>query len=122
MRPAPSGGSRASTSRQWRRPLNTKPESLLKVKIGLEVHCQLTALKTKLFCGCSSDYRASEPNEKICPVCFGLPGTLPVLNSRAVEYATMIALALNCTVANRSLFYRKNYFYTDLPKALQISQ
>jgi aspartyl-tRNA(Asn)/glutamyl-tRNA(Gln) amidotransferase subunit B len=97
-------------------------ESRLKVKIGLEVHCQLTALKTKLFCSCSSDYRASEPNEKICPVCFGLPGTLPVLNAKAVEYATMIALALNCKVANRSLFYRKNYFYPDLPKGFQISQ
>ncbi len=93
-----------------------------KVKIGLEVHCQLTALKTKLFCSCSSDYRASEPNEKICPVCFGIPGTLPVLNAKAVEYATMIGLALNCTVASRSLFYRKNYFYPDLPKGFQISQ
>jgi aspartyl-tRNA(Asn)/glutamyl-tRNA(Gln) amidotransferase subunit B len=97
-------------------------ESKLKVKIGLEVHCQLTALKTKLFCSCSSDYRASEPNEKICPVCFGLPGTLPVLNAKAVECATMIALALNCSVANRSFFYRKNYFYPDLPKGFQISQ
>ncbi|HEV2390336.1 MAG TPA: Asp-tRNA(Asn)/Glu-tRNA(Gln) amidotransferase subunit GatB, partial [Nitrososphaerales archaeon] len=93
-----------------------------KVKIGLEVHCQLTALKTKLFCTCSSDYRSSEPNEKICPVCFGLPGTLPVLNAKAVEYATMIGLALGCTVASRSLFYRKNYFYPDLPKGFQISQ
>jgi aspartyl-tRNA(Asn)/glutamyl-tRNA(Gln) amidotransferase subunit B len=97
-------------------------ESSLKVKIGLEVHCQLTALKTKLFCPCSSDYRASGPNEKICPVCFGLPGTLPVLNAKAVEYAAMIGLALNCTVARRSLFYRKNYFYPDLPKGFQISQ
>jgi len=97
-------------------------ESGLRVKIGLEVHCQLTALKTKLFCSCSSDYRASEPNEKICPVCFGLPGTLPVLNAKAVEYAAMIGLALNCSVANRSLFYRKNYFYPDLPKGFQISQ
>ncbi len=96
--------------------------SRLKVKIGLEVHCQLTALKTKLFCSCSSDYRESEPNEKICPVCFGLPGTLPVLNAKAVEYATMVALALNCKVASRSLFYRKNYFYPDLPKGFQISQ
>jgi aspartyl-tRNA(Asn)/glutamyl-tRNA(Gln) amidotransferase subunit B len=95
---------------------------VLKVKVGLEVHCQLTALKTKLFCGCSSDYRKNEPNEKICPVCFGIPGTLPVLNAKAVEYATMIALALNCTVASRSLFYRKNYFYPDLPKGFQISQ
>jgi aspartyl-tRNA(Asn)/glutamyl-tRNA(Gln) amidotransferase subunit B len=93
-----------------------------KVKIGLEVHCQLTALKTKLFCSCSSDYRQSEPNEKVCQVCFGLPGTLPVLNSKAVEYATMIALALNCTVSERSVFYRKNYFYPDLPKGFQISQ
>jgi aspartyl-tRNA(Asn)/glutamyl-tRNA(Gln) amidotransferase subunit B len=97
-------------------------ESGLKVKIGLEVHCQLTALKTKLFCSCSSDYRASEANEKICPVCFGLPGTLPVLNAKAVEYATMIGLALDCKIANRSLFYRKNYFYPDLPKGFQISQ
>jgi len=97
-------------------------EAGLRVKIGLEVHCQLTALKTKLFCACSSDYRSSEPNEKICPVCFGLPGTLPVLNAKAVEYATMIGLALNCKVASRSVFYRKNYFYPDLPKGFQISQ
>ena len=97
-------------------------ESTLRVKIGLEVHCQLTALNTKLFCSCSSDYRSSEPNEKICPVCFGIPGTLPVLNAKAVEYATMIGLALNCTVANRSVFHRKNYFYPDLPKGFQISQ
>ena len=79
-------------------------------------------MKAKLFCGCSSDYRASEPNEKICPVCFGLPGTLPVLNSRAVEYATMVGLALNCKVEHSSLFYRKNYFYPDLPKGFQVSQ
>jgi aspartyl-tRNA(Asn)/glutamyl-tRNA(Gln) amidotransferase subunit B len=97
-------------------------EPTLRVKIGLEVHCQLTALRTKLFCSCSSDYRSSEPNEKICPVCFGLPGTLPVLNRKAVEYATMIGLALNCKVADRSVFYRKNYFYPDLPKGFQISQ
>jgi aspartyl-tRNA(Asn)/glutamyl-tRNA(Gln) amidotransferase subunit B len=102
--------------------MEAEAEPGLRVKIGLEVHCQLTALKTKLFCSCSSDYRASEPNEKICPVCFGLPGTLPVLNAKAVEYATMIGLALNCTVANRSFFYRKNYFYPDLPKGFQISQ
>jgi len=60
------------------------------IKIGLEVHCQLTALKTKLFCSCSSDYRSSEPNTKVCPVCFGLPGTLPVINGNAVEFAAMI--------------------------------
>ena len=97
-------------------------ENAPKVKIGLEVHCQLTALKTKLFCRCSSDYRSSEPNEKVCPVCFGLPGTLPVLNAKAAEHAAMIALALNCRLSGRSLFYRKNYFYPDLPKGFQISQ
>ena len=104
------------------RPPELQAESTAKVKIGLEVHCQLTALKTKLFCSCSSDYRESEPNEKVCPVCFGLPGTLPVLNAKAVEYATMIALALNCTSRTAPLFYRKNYFYPDLPKGFQISQ
>jgi aspartyl-tRNA(Asn)/glutamyl-tRNA(Gln) amidotransferase subunit B len=99
-----------------------RSQAKLKVKIGLEVHCQLTALRTKLFCSCSSDYRSSEPNTKICPVCFGLPGTLPVLNAKAVEYATMIGLALNCSISRRSLFYRKNYFYPDLPKGFQITQ
>ncbi|MDA4118344.1 MAG: Asp-tRNA(Asn)/Glu-tRNA(Gln) amidotransferase subunit GatB [Thaumarchaeota archaeon] len=99
-----------------------RPETTPKVKIGLEVHCQLTSLKTKLFCPCSSDYRSSEPNTKICPVCFGLPGTLPVLNAKAVEYATMVGLALNCEISRLSLFYRKNYFYPDLPKGFQITQ
>lgn len=92
------------------------------VKVGLEVHCQLTALSTKLFCGCSSDYREEEPNTRICPVCAGLPGTLPVLNRRAVELAAMIGLGLNCKVSEKPLFYRKNYFYPDLPKNYQISQ
>jgi aspartyl-tRNA(Asn)/glutamyl-tRNA(Gln) amidotransferase subunit B len=92
------------------------------VKIGLEIHCQLTALKTKLFCGCSSDYRGREPNELVCPVCFGLPGTLPVVNGRAVEYAIRIADALGCKVAGETTFYRKNYFYPDLTKNFQISQ
>jgi aspartyl-tRNA(Asn)/glutamyl-tRNA(Gln) amidotransferase subunit B len=92
------------------------------VMIGLEIHCQLTALKSKLFCGCSSDYRAREPNELVCPVCFGLPGTLPVLNARAVEYAIRIADALGCKVAAETTFYRKNYFYPDLSKNFQISQ
>jgi aspartyl-tRNA(Asn)/glutamyl-tRNA(Gln) amidotransferase subunit B len=92
------------------------------VMIGLEIHCQLTALKTKLFCGCSSDYRDRQPNELVCPVCFGLPGTLPVLNARAVEYAVRIADALGCKVATETTFYRKNYFYPDLSKNFQISQ
>ncbi|MEM3430567.1 MAG: Asp-tRNA(Asn)/Glu-tRNA(Gln) amidotransferase subunit GatB [Candidatus Bathyarchaeia archaeon] len=100
--------------------VETVPE--LKVKIGLEVHCQLTNLKSKLFCSCSADYRDSEPNTHICPVCMGMPGTLPVLNRKAVEDAIMIALALNMQVSSRTLFYRKNYFYPDMPKNFQISQ
>ncbi len=92
------------------------------VRIGLEIHCQLTALRTKLFCSCSSDYRGKQPNELVCPVCFGLPGTLPVLNAKGVEYAVRIANALGSTVAMETTFYRKNYFYPDLPKNFQISQ
>jgi len=92
------------------------------LKIGLEVHVQMTSLKTKLFCGCSSDYRGKEPNTLVCPVCLGLPGSLPVLNRKAVEYAVMAALAFNCELSNRMLFFRKNYFYPDLPKNFQITQ
>jgi len=92
------------------------------VKIGLEVHTQLTSLKTKLFCSCSSDYRGKEPNSVVCPVCLGLPGSLPVLNEKAVEYAVMAALAFNCKVSKRMLFFRKNYYYPDLPKNFQITQ
>jgi len=94
----------------------------LRVKIGLEVHCQLTNLKSKLFCNCSADYRQSEPNTHICPVCMGLPGTLPVLNRKAVDDALLIALALNMQISDRTIFYRKNYFYPDMPKNFQISQ
>ena len=93
-----------------------------KVKIGLEIHAQLTSLKSKLFCGCSSDYRGKDPNLLVCPVCLGIPGSLPVINSRAVEFAVMAALALNCTVSERMFFFRKNYFYPDMPKNFQISQ
>jgi aspartyl-tRNA(Asn)/glutamyl-tRNA(Gln) amidotransferase subunit B len=76
---------------------------------------------SKIFCGCSTAFGA-EPNTNCCPGCLGLPGTLPVLNRRAVEYAVMAALALNCRVQEKSVFARKNYFYPDLPKAYQISQ
>jgi aspartyl-tRNA(Asn)/glutamyl-tRNA(Gln) amidotransferase subunit B len=91
------------------------------VIVGLEVHCQLDT-KSKLFCGCSTDYRADGPNTHVCPVCLGLPGTMPVLNRRAIEYAMRVAKALNCTVLHESEFSRKNYFYPDLDKAYQITQ
>ena len=91
-------------------------------KIGLEIHCQLTNLKSKLFCSCKANYREFEPNENICPVCAGIPGSLPRLNQEAVKKATMIAMALNCSTPEKIAFFRKNYFYPDLPKNFQITQ
>jgi aspartyl-tRNA(Asn)/glutamyl-tRNA(Gln) amidotransferase subunit B len=88
--------------------------------IGLEVHVQLLT-NSKIFCGCSTHF-GDPPNTNVCPVCLGLPGTLPVLNKRAVELAMRASLALNCTVQEHSRFARKNYFYPDLPKGYQISQ
>lgn len=88
--------------------------------IGLEVHAQLKT-KTKLFCSCSNEF-GQEPNTNICPVCTGQPGSLPVLNRTAVEYAVKMALAIDCSVNERSIFARKNYFYPDLPMGYQISQ
>ena len=91
-------------------------------KIGLEIHCQLTNLNSKLFCSCKANYREFEINENICPVCMGLPGSLPRLNQEAVKKATIIAMALNCTIPDKIAFFRKNYFYPDLPKNFQITQ
>jgi aspartyl-tRNA(Asn)/glutamyl-tRNA(Gln) amidotransferase subunit B len=87
--------------------------------VGLEVHCELRT-ETKLFCGCRNAF-GDEPNTNVCPVCLGLPGSLPVLNRQAVEYAIRIGTALSCRV-QPSLFHRKNYFYPDMPKDYQISQ
>ena len=92
------------------------------IKIGLEIHCQLTGLQSKLFCSCSADYRGKLPNENICPICYGLPGTLPLLNQKAVEFAGMISIALDCLIPAQTMFYRKNYFYLDLPKNFQLTQ
>src|SRR5205809_7681620 len=88
--------------------------------IGLECHVEL-ATRTKMFCGCRNEFGAP-PNTNVCPVCLGLPGSLPVPNERAIEYIVRIGLALDCEILRYSLFHRKNYFYPDMPKNFQISQ
>jgi aspartyl-tRNA(Asn)/glutamyl-tRNA(Gln) amidotransferase subunit B len=97
-------------------PVSTKYEPV----IGLEVHVQLLT-KSKIFCGCSTAFGAPA-NSNVCPVCLGMPGSLPVLNRQAVEYAVLAAMALGCRINERSIFARKNYFYPDLPKGYQVSQ
>ncbi|ERN15817.1 glutamyl-tRNA(Gln) amidotransferase subunit B, chloroplastic/mitochondrial isoform X1 [Amborella trichopoda] len=110
-------------------PLRTKTQSHAPLEnptldyepvIGIETHVQLST-KTKAFCGCPSSY-GSQPNTSICPICMGLPGSLPVLNSKVIEFAVKLGLALNCEISLRSKFDRKQYFYPDLPKGYQISQ
>jgi aspartyl-tRNA(Asn)/glutamyl-tRNA(Gln) amidotransferase subunit B len=88
--------------------------------IGLETHVEL-GTRTKMFCGCTTGFGA-EPNSQVCPVCLGLPGSLPVINVKSIEYTIRIGLALNCQIASWCRFARKNYFYPDMPKDFQISQ
>ncbi|MBK8985451.1 MAG: Asp-tRNA(Asn)/Glu-tRNA(Gln) amidotransferase subunit GatB [Chloroflexi bacterium] len=100
----------------------TNPTTQYEPIIGLEIHAELMTC-SKMFCPCQVvDSVAAEPNTAVCPVCLGMPGMLPVINRRAVEFAMRVALALNCTVQPHNIFARKNYFYPDLPKAYQISQ
>ena len=89
--------------------------------VGMEVHVQLLT-KSKMFCCCQADVFGAEPNTLVCPVCLGMPGVLPVINRKAVEYTIMAGLALNCQIAEFSRFARKNYSYPDLVKGYQISQ
>ncbi len=92
------------------------------IMIGLEIHVQLNKLNTKMFCGCSTKYHDAEPNSHVCPVCLGLPGSMPVINEQAVESTMKVGLALNCEIIPQTQFHRKNYYYPDLPKGFQTTQ
>jgi aspartyl-tRNA(Asn)/glutamyl-tRNA(Gln) amidotransferase subunit B len=96
------------------------PKEDYDVVIGLEVHSELST-KTKIFCSCKAEFGGS-PNSHCCPVCMAMPGALPVLNEKVIEYAVKAGIATNCEIANLSKNDRKNYFYPDLPKSYQISQ
>ncbi len=95
-------------------------DSKFEAVIGLEVHAQLLT-ESKIFCGCSTQF-GNAPNSNICPVCLGHPGVLPVLNKKVVEFISLMGMATNCAINEKSTFARKNYFYPDLPKGYQISQ
>src|SRR3990172_12848731 len=99
-----------------------EPLEAFEPTMGLELHAELLT-RSKMFCGCAVvDSTAAEPNSSTCEICTGMPGSLPVINQRAGEFALRVALAPNCSVAETSVFARKNYFYPDLPKGFQISQ
>jgi aspartyl-tRNA(Asn)/glutamyl-tRNA(Gln) amidotransferase subunit B len=89
-------------------------------KIGLEIHCQLTKLESKLFCSCKANYREYEPNTNVCPICMGLPGTLPRANQKAIEKATIIAMALNCGTPERIAFLGKIIFILTCQKIFKL--
>jgi aspartyl-tRNA(Asn)/glutamyl-tRNA(Gln) amidotransferase subunit B len=102
--------------------LATKPDlTQFELVVGMEVHAQALT-RSKMFCRCATDYQGAPPNTRVCPVCLGLPGALPVINAAAVEATIKTGLALNCTIAETAVFARKNYTYPDLPKGYQISQ